>query len=317
MDWIEVSARTLEEAKELALDRLGVVEDELEWEVIDEPSRSLFRRTDARIRARVKPLSREKPADRRRRQRGSQRSSSRSSSQRTRSTATATRDDEADEAQTTASGSAAAGTNGGQRSGSGSSSRSRRRGGRGRGKSGAGNQRDGGTRTKTTTDVEDDAEAEVDIETMPVDQQAEHAAAFADELVRTMGFTATVRTQIDEDDIDVMVEGENLGVLVGPRGVTLQALEEVVRAAVQRHAGGHSARVHVDVAGYRQRRRDALAAFARQVADEVKASGTSRSLEPMGSADRKVVHDALTEVEGVSTVSEGEDPRRRVVIVPE
>jgi spoIIIJ-associated protein len=75
--------------------------------------------------------------------------------------------------------------------------------------------------------------------------------------------------------------------------------------------------VHVDVAGYRARRRDALAAFARNVANEVKESGAARSLEPMGSADRKVVHDALTDVEGVSTVSEGEDPRRRVVIVPE
>jgi spoIIIJ-associated protein len=316
MDWIEVTARTLDEAKELALDRLGVVEDELEWEVIDEPRSGLFRRSDARIRARVKPLSREKPADRRRRRRSSEHrsSSSRSTSQRSRSPkpAAADEDQEATRAPASPGAPSSAGASGER-----SRSRSRRRGGRGRGKSGAGNQGDGVTRTKTTTDVDDDAEAEVDVETMPVDQQAEHAAAFADELVRTMGFTASVRTQIDDDDIDVMVEGDNLGVLVGPRGVTLQALEEVVRAAVQRHAGGHSARVHVDVAGYRQRRREALAAFARQVADEVKASGSARSLEPMGSSDRKVVHDALTEVEGVSTVSEGEDPRRRVVIVPE
>src|SRR5207344_2447244 len=69
VEWIEVSARTLDDAKELALDRLGVVDDELEFEVIDEPKSGLFGigRTEARIRARVKPLSREKPADRRRR----------------------------------------------------------------------------------------------------------------------------------------------------------------------------------------------------------------------------------------------------------
>ena len=69
MEWIEVSARTLEDARELALDRLGVVADELEYEVIDEPRGGLFGigRTDARIRARVKPISREKPADKRRR----------------------------------------------------------------------------------------------------------------------------------------------------------------------------------------------------------------------------------------------------------
>ena len=65
MDWIEVTARTIDDAKELALDRLGVVEDELEFEVLDEPRGGLFRRSDARIRARVKPLSREKPVDKR------------------------------------------------------------------------------------------------------------------------------------------------------------------------------------------------------------------------------------------------------------
>src|SRR5437588_6275963 len=80
MDWIEVTARTVEDAKELALDRLGVVEDELEFEVLDEPRGGLFRRSDARIRARVKPLSREKPVDRRRRRRGSERQGPRSSS---------------------------------------------------------------------------------------------------------------------------------------------------------------------------------------------------------------------------------------------
>src|SRR5437879_2552880 len=75
MDWIEVTARTVEDAKELALDRLGVVEDELEYEV-DEARRGLFgiARGDARIRARVKPLSREKPSDRKRRRRPSEHS---------------------------------------------------------------------------------------------------------------------------------------------------------------------------------------------------------------------------------------------------
>ena len=105
--------------------------------------------------------------------------------------------------------------------------------------------------------------------------------------------------------------------LVGPKGVTLQALEEVVRAAAQHHAGGHSARVHVDVAGYRQRRRDALSEFARKIAAEVQASGEARSLEPMSAADRKVVHDAIADLDGLATSSEGEDPRRRVVIRPE
>ncbi len=152
---------------------------------------------------------------------------------------------------------------------------------------------------------------------MPVEEQAAHAAEFAGELVRTMGFEGTVSTDVGEDDLTVKIEGDNLGVLVGPKGVTLHALEEVVRAAVQHHAGGHTARVHVDVAGYRERRHEALAAFARKVAGEVELAGEARSLEPMSSADRKVVHDTVAEIDGVTTVSEGEDPRRRVVIRPE
>ena len=115
----------------------------------------------------------------------------------------------------------------------------------------------------TTATRSDNREAEVDVETVPVAEQADHAARFADELVRTMGFTASVRTEIDGDDVTVHIEGEGLGTLVGPKGATIQALEEVVRAVVQHHAGGHSAWVHVDVAGYRERRRQALADFAR------------------------------------------------------
>lgn len=163
---------------------------------------------------------------------------------------------------------------------------------------------------------DDKVKAEVDVDTVPVANQAEHAAKFADELVRTMGFSASVRTEIDEDDVTVHIEGDGLGALVGPRGVTIQALEEVVRAVVQHHAGGHSAWVHVDVAGYRQRRRAALAEFARQVAAEVTANGEERALEPMSAADRKVVHDVISEIDGVDTTSEGEEPRRRVVVLP-
>src|SRR6185369_12426375 len=123
--------------------------------------------------------------------------------------------------------------------------------------------------------------------------------AFAQDLVRTMGFSASIRTEIDEDDLTVHVDGQNLGALVGPRGATLQALEEVVRAVVQHHAGGHSAWVHVDVGGYKARRREALAAFATQVAESVKETGSARALEPMNASDRKVVHDVVTEIDGV------------------
>jgi spoIIIJ-associated protein len=326
MDWIEVTARTVDDAKELALDRLGVVEDELEYEIVDEPRKGLFgiARGDARIRARVKPLSREKPSDRKRRRRPNERSSrggpggggpggggrgGGGSARGTRPGA-ATRPD-TDEGSRDASQSREAKQSSARTPGQGGGRR--RRGGRSRGSG-------GGERAVSTSEGEtgpdQKLEAEVDVETVPVADQAEHAAKFTDDLVRTMGFSASIRTEIDDEDVTVHIEGDGLGALVGPRGVTIQALEEVVRAVVQHHAGGHSAWVHVDVAGYRERRRQALAEFARQVAAEVKDTGEERALEPMTAADRKVVHDVLAEVDGVDTTSEGEDPRRRVVVLP-
>jgi spoIIIJ-associated protein len=84
----------------------------------------------------------------------------------------------------------------------------------------------------------------------------------------------------------------------------------------QRRLGDHDTHLRVDVGGYRERRREALSRFAQQVAEQVVADSTARSLEPMSSADRKVVHDVLAEVDGVVTSSAGEEPNRRVVISP-
>ena len=336
MDWIEVTARTVDEAKELALDRLGVVEDELEYEVVDEARKGLFgiARGDARIRARVKPLSREKPSDRKRRRRPNERSQrggqggggqgggrgggarrgGRPSDRAPLPDADAEEGAGGDEPRPARQGSTPASGQGGNR---------RRRGGRGRGaaNAGSGSAGSGGAPRAASSgerraDTDETLDAEVDVETLPIADQAEHAAKFTDELVRTMGFTASVRTEIDEDDVTVHIEGDGLGALVGPRGVTIQALQEVVRAVTQHHAGGHSAWIHVDVAGYRERRRQALGEFARQVAAEVRETGEERALEPMGAADRKVVHDIVSDIDGVDTTSEGEEPRRRVVVFP-
>ena len=157
---------------------------------------------------------------------------------------------------------------------------------------------------------------ETDIDDADVEAQAETAGEFTRSLVEAMGLTGTVSSRVDDDTILVAVDGEGLGLLVGPRGTTLQAIEELVRAVVQHGLSGRSARLRVDVGGYRERRREALAAFARQVADEVRDTNLERALEPMSPPDRKVVHDTVAEVEGVATSSEGEEPRRRVVIRP-
>ena len=125
------------------------------------------------------------------------------------------------------------------------------------------------------------------METQPVTAQADHAQEIHRRArAGTMGFTASARSDIEEDDIEVRIEGEGLGVLVGPKGVTLRALEEVVRAAAQHFAGGHSARVHVDVAGYQARRREALAEFTRgwrrRVAESGRPSRSSPCMLPTG-----------------------------------
>ena len=104
--------------------------------------------------------------------------------------------------------------------------------------------------------------------------------------------------------------------LIGPRGQTLSAIQELTRTVAQRKVAEGQPRIVVDVAGYRKDRREALERFTRDVAAQVVASGVVRVLEPMPPADRKVVHDTVNSIDGVSTSSEGEEPRRRVVIQP-
>ena len=322
MEWIEVSARSLEDARELALDRLGVVGDELEYEVIDEPRGGLFGlgRTDARIRARVKPISREKPPDRRRRRSTERRPAS--SSRKPRGEGSSSRGGEGRSAATPRSESRDrpddAGGSSNQAEGSRMPSSRSRRGGRGRG-AGAASTESAGERPRNQgrgDRPEAKMDAEPEAQDLDVEAQAEHAAQFAGSLVEAMGLEGSATARVEDETVLVAIEGDGLGLLVGPQGKTLLAVEELVRAVVQHGLSGRSARLRVDVGGYRERRREALGAFARQVAEEVLANNLERALEPMNPPDRKVVHDAVAEIDGVATSSEGEEPRRRVVISP-
>jgi spoIIIJ-associated protein len=149
--------------------------------------------------------------------------------------------------------------------------------------------------------------------------QGEVVKEFLTELLDAFEADGTVTVTVpDDENVDIAVEGEDLGLLIGPKGQTLQAIQELSRSVVQRRMPGEAhGRIRVDVSGYRQRRKEALERFARQVADQVKESGTRTALEPMSPPDRKIVHDVVNEIDGVTTVSEGEDARRRVVILPE
>ena len=144
------------------------------------------------------------------------------------------------------------------------------------------------------------------------------AEEFLSGLVSAFGVQGSVaRTELDSGEtIEVAVDGGDVGMLIGPRGQTLAAIQELTRTVVQRRAGEGQPRLVVDVGGYRKTRREALERFAREVAGQVRATGVVRVLEPMPPADRKVVHDTVNTIDGVSTTSEGEEPRRRVVIQP-
>jgi spoIIIJ-associated protein len=299
MEWVETTGRTVEDALDAALDELGVDEHDVEFEVLVRPRGGLLGRFggDARIRARVKPISREKPGEARRRPRR-QRSSDRRPRERNDSA-------EGDEAKTSVG---AAGSVRGPGTGAsgGAGARPRRR-----------SRRRGGRRASNVHDDHEQGATVDDQPEMPVDDQIELAVDFTRGLIDAFGAKADVASRFeDEDTVLIDVTGDDLGLLVGPRGVTLAAIEELVRTVVQRHTGGHGVRVHVDVGGYRAKRREALSEFARRLADQVRDEGTEQVLEPMGAPDRKVVHDVVAEMDGVTTISEGEEPRRRVVIRP-
>lgn len=142
------------------------------------------------------------------------------------------------------------------------------------------------------------------------------AVSFMDGLTAAFGADATSSLTVDGLELEVSVSGQELGLLVGPGGRTLNAIQDLARVSAQRRLGDHDTRLRIDVAGYRERREAALANFARDVAEQVRSSGTARSLEPMTSADRKVVHDVLNDEDGVSSRSEGDDPQRRIIVEP-
>ncbi len=142
------------------------------------------------------------------------------------------------------------------------------------------------------------------------------AVAFMGGLVGAFGVDGDVELSIEGTELDVRVQGDGLGLLVGRGGRTLNAVQDLARVAAQRRLGDHETRLRIDVARYRERRAEALVRFAADVAAQVRESGSARSLEPMTSADRKVIHDALNDEDGVESRSEGDDPNRRVVVVP-
>lgn len=335
MEWIETTGASLDEAKERALDRLGVAEDELEIEVLAEGSRSMLglRKTEARLRARVRPTSPRARVDLRSRSKDSASKSQGRSGKRSR----------IQNEKTSNGNQKKQGKNGNSATNetkNGSGGRSRR-GGRVGGRGGLGaEQSDGapkrrlkeGSATenvsservnqgkKSTNMVSNEKDRssrqeKAEVEAMDLETQATITEDFVQGLLDRMGLEARVASTIDETRLTVEAQGLNLGLAIGQRGETVRAITELSRTLIQRKSDGQAeGSLTVDIGGYRARRRSFLADFARSQGEAVLSDGRPRALEPMGAADRKVVHDTIGEIEGLSTISEGSDADRRVVI---
>lgn len=287
MEWVETTAKTVAEAQDVALDRLGVAADEAEFEVLEEPKSGLFGRVrgEARVRARIKPTA-VRPKQERRQRGRNQRDGAKKSGGRSQSADAQTESapSEPNESPAAESGEPAK-----------------------------------PSRPKPPRQNKENKRMEHDRPQSDVTPQevGEAAVAFMSQLTEAFGVEgAETELTVDGTDLDVRVTGSELGLMVGPGGRTLTAIQDLVRVAAQRRLGDHETRLRIDVGGYREKRRAALEQFAAKVAAQVIETGTAKALEPMPSSDRKAVHDAIIEIDGVTSHSEGDDPGRRVVITP-
>jgi len=279
MEWVEAVGRTVDEAVDEALGALGVASrDEVTIEVIDEGKKGLLGLggRDARVKVTLKPKKK-----RRRRSKSRDRNQQRNEGSKA--------------------------PNGQSRKAKGGKPKDR------------GQRRDNkkdhqsagsGGQEKKKVVVDKKPEEKADIE-----EQAQVAKDFAEGLLEAFGLEGEVATRVEDDILFVDINGEQTEALVGRKGVVVQAVHELTRTVIQRKTFG-APRMRVDIAGYAARRREALKIYAGRLAESVKEDGREAMLEPMNAADRKVVHDAIAEIDGVRSFSEGEEPNRSVVVAP-
>ena len=147
-----------------------------------------------------------------------------------------------------------------------------------------------------------------------LEAESDIAADYLEELLDIADLDGDIDMDIDGDRAAVSIVGADLSNLVGEKGNVLEALQELTRLAVYRETGERS-RLMLDVSNYRANRKAELEEIGRTAVDEVKVSGASVRLDPMTPFERKVVHDVVAAA-GLTSESEGEEPRRRVVVQP-
>lgn len=164
-------------------------------------------------------------------------------------------------------------------------------------------------------DDDDDDDDDVDEEDRLV-EEGEIAGDYLEQLLDVLDFDGDIDLDVDGDRAVVSIDGgDDLTKLVGRKGEVLDALQELTRLAVQQATGDRS-RLMLDIARWRADRRDRLARLGKEVAERVLKSGEKEALDPMTPFERKIVHDAVAVVDGVVSESEGAEPKRRVVVLP-
>jgi len=303
MEWIETTGSTVDEAKDRALDRLGIAEDDMEFEIIEEGSNSLFRlkRKEARLRARVKPVNTKPKFDRRQRNkkqgRGRKNINGSGNIENDKSRKKVKKDNPRESNKKTLN----------NKTDKNAVKATKKR------DTNIKSTKKGSS--KTDSGARKDGEEAVKKNKMNLEEQAEITEDFVSGLLERMGLQARVVSSIEDNRAVVQAQGLNLGLAIGPRGETVRAITQLSHTMIQRLSNGEAeGKLTVDIGGYRERRRTFLAEFAINQANEVLEDGNPIALDPMNASDRKVVHDAVSDLEGVATRSEGSDYDRHVVI---
>lgn len=138
---------------------------------------------------------------------------------------------------------------------------------------------------------------------------------FLEDILAKMGLEAKVSVEENRDYIKMIIAGDSLGVIIGRRGETLDAIQYLTNLVLNRKANERR-RIIIDAEGYRDRREDTLRNLAFRLSDKVKRTGQKIFLEPMNPQERRIIHTALQNDRYVTTLSEGEEPYRKVVIMP-
>ena len=304
MEWIETTGSTVDEAKDRALDRLGIAEDDMQFEIIEEGSNSLFRlkRKEARLRARVKPVNTKPKFDRRQRNkkqsRGGKNTNGSGDTKNNNSRKNVKKDNPRESNKKT--------FNNNKTDKDAANARKKRDTDIKSTKKGS---------SKTDSEARNNGKEAVKKNKMNLEEQSEITEDFVSGLLERMGLQARVVSSIEDNRAVVQAQGLNLGLAIGPRGETVRAITQLAHTMIQRLSDGEAeGKLTVDIGGYRERRRTFLAEFAVNQANEVLEDGSPIALDPMNASDRKVVHDAVSDVEGVATRSEGSDYDRHVVI---